>query len=98
MTPTKIQIKKVIKSLLIRVKPQLCERVKETGHEPMIYGNLKSHMRMTDIYKLEEYRKWFAYYRTPLRYPYKFDIWQYTSAGSVNGIKGEVDINLMFER
>lgn len=75
-----------------------CERVKEAGYEPMIYGNLKSHMRMTDIYKLEEYRKWFAYYRTPLRYPYKFDIWQYTSAGSVNGIKGEVDINLMFER
>ena len=75
-----------------------CERVKEAGYEPMIYGNLKSHMRMTDIYRLEEYPKWFAYYRTPLRYPYKFDIWQYTSAGSVAGIKGDVDINIMFVR
>ena len=73
-----------------------CERVKEAGYEPMIYGNLKSHMRMTDIYKLEEYPKWFAYYRTPLRYPYKFDIWQYTATGSVNGVKGDCDINLMF--
>ena len=73
-----------------------CERVKQAGYEPMIYGNLKSHMRMTDIYKLEEYPKWFAYYRTPLRYPYKFDIWQYTATGSVNGIKGDCDINLMF--
>ncbi len=73
-----------------------CERVKEAGYEPMIYGNLKSHMRMTDIYQLEEYSKWFAYYRTPLRYPYKFDIWQFTSTGSVDGIKGDADINLMF--
>ena len=73
-----------------------CERVKDAGYEPMIYGNLKSHMRMTDIYKLEEYPKWCAYYRTPLRYPYKFDIWQYTATGSVNGVKGDCDINLMF--
>jgi len=75
-----------------------CERVKDAGYEPMIYGNLKSHMRMTDIYQLEGYAKWFAYYRTPLRYPYKFDIWQYTSTGSVDGIKGDVDINLAFYR
>ena len=75
-----------------------CERVKEAGYEPMIYGNLKSHMRMTDIYQLEDYAKWFAYYRTPLRYPYKFDIWQYTSAGSVKGIDGEVDMNLILQK
>lgn len=75
-----------------------CERIKEAGYEPMIYGNLKSHMRMTDIHELEGYKKWFAYYRTPLRYPYKFDIWQYTAAGSVDGIKGDVDMNIAFFR
>lgn len=75
-----------------------CERVKEAGYEPMIYGNLKSHMRMTDIHQLEDYQKWFAYYRTPLRYPYKFEIWQYTAAGSVDGIKGDVDMNIAFFR
>ena len=75
-----------------------CERVKEAGYEPMIYGNLKSHMRMSDIYQLEDYPKWFAYYRTPLRYPYKFDIWQYSATGSVDGIKGDVDMNIAFIR
>lgn len=73
-----------------------CERIKEAGYEPMIYGNLKSHMRMTDIYQLEDYSKWFAYYRTPLRYPYKMSIWQYTATGSVDGIKGDVDLNIAF--
>lgn len=73
-----------------------CERIKEAGYTPMIYGNLKSLMIMTDITKLEDYDKWFAYYHYPLRFPYKAKIWQYTSAGSVDGIKGEADLNVMF--
>ena len=96
--PNKSRKKNLTPDEITDIVIAFCERVKAAGYEPMIYGNLKSHMRMTDIYKLEEYPKWFAYYRTPLRYPYKFDIWQYTAAGSVNGIKGDVDINLMFVR
>lgn len=94
--PAKSRTKNLTQEDRTKIVIAFCERVKEAGYEPMIYGNLKSHMRMTDIYQLEEYRKWFAYYRTPLRYPYKFDIWQYTSSGSVKGIDGEVDMNLMF--
>lgn len=73
-----------------------CEKLKQEGYEPMLYGNLKSMMLMTDIYQLEDYDKWFAYYHYPLRFPYKIKIWQYTSAGKVDGIKGSADLNLMF--
>lgn len=73
-----------------------CERIKEAGYTPMIYGNLKSLMIMTDITRLEDYDKWFAYYHYPLRFPYKVKIWQYTSNGQVDGIKGDADINIMF--
>ncbi len=73
-----------------------CERIKKAGYTPMIYGNLKSLMLMTDINKLEDYDKWFAYYNYPLRFPYKIKMWQYTSEGSVDGIKGNADINVMF--
>ena len=62
----------------------------------MIYGNLKSFMIMMDITRLEDYDKWFAYYHYPLRFPYKIKIWQYSATRSVNGIKGEADLNLMF--
>lgn len=71
-----------------------CERIKEAGYTPMIYGNLKSHMRMTNIEELEEYDKWFAYYRFPLKFPYKFKVWQYSSTGKVDGIKGDADLNI----
>ena len=71
-----------------------CERIKEAGYTPMIYGNLKTFLLMLDMEQLEEYEKWFAFYQTPLYFPYEFSVWQYTSTGSVNGIKGDVDMNV----
>lgn len=71
-----------------------CDTIKEAGYTPMIYGNLKTFMLMVDLEQLEDYEKWFAYYNTPLYFPYDFSVWQYTSTGSVNGIKGDVDINV----
>jgi len=73
-----------------------CERIKEAGYEPMIYGNLKSLMLMLDMEQLEEYEKWFAYYRYPVKFPYQYRIWQYTSTGTVDGIDGNADLNIMF--
>lgn len=73
-----------------------CNRIKDAGYEVMIYGNLKSFMLMMDIEQLEGYDKWFAYYRYPFHFPYKIRMWQYTSWEKVNGIKGGVDVNLMF--
>jgi len=73
-----------------------CERIKEAGHEVMIYGNTKSFMIMMDMEQLENYDKWFAYYKYPLRFPYKMKMWQYTSSGNIDGIEGGTDINIMF--
>lgn len=73
-----------------------CERIKEDGHQPMIYGNLKSLMLMLDMSKLEEYDKWFAYYHYPVIFPYQYRVWQYTASGDVDGIKGDTDMNIAF--
>ena len=73
-----------------------CERILEAGYTPMIYGNLKSMLIMLEFDELEAYDKWFAYYKYPLRFPYRIKIWQYTSAGTVDGIKGNADVNIMF--
>ena len=72
------------------------ERIREKGYEPIIYGNLKSLMIMMDISSLEDYDKWFAYYHYPLRFPYKIKMWQYSATRKVDGIEGDVDLNLMF--
>lgn len=71
-----------------------CKTIKDAGYTPMIYGNLKTFMIMLDMNQLEEYDKWFAYYNEPVYFPYEFSIWQYSSKGSVNGISGNVDMNV----
>lgn len=73
-----------------------CEKIKNAGYEPMIYGNLKTFMLMLDIEQLEDYEKWFAYYDEEPYFPYAFEIWQYTDKGKVDGIGTDVDINISF--
>jgi lysozyme len=73
-----------------------CDEVTKAGYKPMIYGNLKTYIRMLDLSKLEDYPKWFACYDTPMYYPYDYSIWQYSDSGRVDGIKGNVDLNLSF--
>lgn len=70
------------------------ERIKEAGYTPMVYGNLYSLFMMLDTEKVSGYDTWFAYYAQPVYYPYQYTIWQYTDAGSVDGIKGKVDMNV----
>lgn len=74
-----------------------CEKIKEAGYTPMIYGNLKTFTLLLNIEELEEYDKWFAYYDESYYFPYDFKIWQYTNKGEIAGIKGDVDLNISFE-
>lgn len=74
-----------------------CEMIKKAGYTPMIYGNLKTFMLLLDLEQLEEYDKWIAYYSDEVYYPYAFKVWQYSDTGVVDGITGNVDLNISFE-
>ncbi len=76
------------------VAKTFCDTVKNAGYTPMIYGNVKSFTLLMDAADVDDYDIWIAYYGTPLYYPYHFNIWQYTSTGTVDGIEGSVDLNI----
>lgn len=73
-----------------------CERIIEEGREPMIYFNPNQAKRLFHIEQVVDYPFWLAMYTDWMTYPYKFNMWQYTNTGSVPGIRGNVDINLLF--
>ncbi|MDR2296205.1 MAG: glycoside hydrolase family 25 protein [Clostridiales Family XIII bacterium] len=73
-----------------------CERIGEAGYTPMIYANPKWFVSRMELDRLEPYAKWLAQYHKTPAYPYAFSIWQFTNAGSVDGIKGNVDLDLAF--
>jgi GH25 family lysozyme M1 (1,4-beta-N-acetylmuramidase) len=79
------------------VAAAFCEQVKGAGYTPMIYGNLRTFLLMLDMSQLEEYDKWVSYYRTLIYFPYQHTIWRYTTRGQVNGIYGDVALNIGFK-
>ena len=73
-----------------------CETVRNAGYMPGIYSNyywLRDNLKMS---QLDIYSVWVAHYKDKCGYPGKYDMWQYTSSGSVPGIKGKVDMNISY--
>lgn len=75
-----------------------CQEIQKDGYQPMIYYNMEMAAMMLDLEQLEEYDKWFAYYNKDFYFPYDFKIWQYSDKGRVNGVDGDVDLNIAFEK
>ncbi len=73
-----------------------CETIKDAGYTPMIYHNTEMGAMMINLEPLEEYDKWFAAYSDTFYYPYEYKVWQYSQSGTVQGIKGAVDLNISF--
>lgn len=73
-----------------------CDTIAAAGYEPMIYFGRSQSMNMMKLEELVDYPFWLAMYSTVMDYPYKIDMWQYTDQGTVPGIEGNVDLNLMF--
>ncbi len=71
-------------------------RIRNAGYQPMIYNSSLLFAELFDIEYLQEFDTWVADYSSAPRYPYTFSIWQYTSDGTVDGIDGRTDMNLMF--
>ena len=73
-----------------------CQEIEKAGYHSMIYFNMEMAAVMLDLAQLEEYDKWFAYYNKDIYYPYEFKVWQYSDKGTVDGIDGQVDMNISF--
>lgn len=74
-----------------------CDRIREAGYEPMVYFNSYSGYIRMDLRELTDVKFWFAQYNDVPTFRYHFDMWQYSDQGRVDGIEGNVDLNLYFK-
>ena len=70
--------------------------VRAAGYNPMIYGNKEWLIKNIDLAKLQDYDVWLAQDEDIPDYPYQFVMWQYTTTGVVNGVKGDANLNICF--
>ena len=74
-----------------------CEEVKRAGITPAIYSNLVWEDYYYNLEKLKDYEIWYADYNKLPQTPYNFKYWQFSEVGIVDGIDGNVDLNVMIE-
>ncbi|MCI9063266.1 MAG: hypothetical protein HFJ17_01490 [Clostridia bacterium] len=74
--------------------------VKNAKYTPTLYA---SKYYLTSIFKTDEILKevsgckiWLAHYTSATNYTGKYNMWQYSSKGSVKGISGNVDMNEVY--
>ncbi len=70
------------------------DRIKEAGYKPMIYSNMLWEAFQYDLEQLAEYPIWYADYEPLPQTPYHFEFLQYTNTANIDGVAGEVDLNI----
>lgn len=73
-----------------------CEAVRVAGYYPAVYSNLNWVKNHLDMSRLNAYDLWFARYSSTPGYD-GASIWQYNNAGHVDGITGDVDLDLSYK-
>ena len=68
--------------------------IADAGYEPMLYTNLHWESFTLDMTKLYNLPVWFSNYSETPGTPYKFKVWQYSNTGTVDGISGDVDLDI----
>ena len=88
----------VSRAVLCESAKTFCDAVEDAGYDAMIYFTQYLGYRKYILRQLSDYEFWYAEYEAKPRIVFNFDMWQYSSTGSVNGIEGDVDLNLAFFR
>lgn len=73
-----------------------CETVESEGLRAGVYASRNWWYNNLTASELSPYVTWLAEYRSEPLYTGKYQIWQYTSNGSVDGINGRVDLNISY--
>ena len=73
-----------------------CATIANSGYTAGVYANKTWLSSKMDAGALGSYKIWLAQYAATPNYSGHYNLWQYTSKGSVNGISGKVDLNLSY--
>lgn len=71
-----------------------CETIRNAGYKAGVYSYASWFYNALNFANISKYNTWIAQYRDTLSFNYKYNIWQYTSTGRVNGISTNVDMNI----
>lgn len=73
-----------------------CRTVSNAGYRAGVYGSRNWYNNNLDMSRLDAYYIWLAEYRSAPLYQGYYQMWQHTSKGKIDGIKGNVDLDIAY--
>lgn len=73
-----------------------CSTIESEGYTAGVYASRNWYNNKLETERLEKYFIWLAEYRSEPLYEGSYQMWQYTSKGSIDGIEGNVDMNVSY--
>lgn len=73
-----------------------CQTIQNSGYTAGVYANKSWLTEKIDTSQLGSYKIWLAQYAAQPTYSGRYDMWQYKKTGKINGISGDVDLNLSY--
>lgn len=73
-----------------------CRTISNAGNQAGVYASRNWYNNNLQTDKLENYCIWLAEYRNVPIYQGYYQMWQYSSKGSIDGISGNVDMNISY--
>lgn len=87
----------VSKEMLTNIINTFCTIIKNNGYKVGVYASLNWLDNKIQKQIKENNLIWVAQYNNECQYDGKYEIWQYTSNGKVDGIKTKVDMNYLYD-
>lgn len=85
------------KAQIGKIAKAFCAEIRKAGYTPMLYCNENWYTNYIDISQIQDVEKWVARYNVEYNESIPRAIWQCSSRGRVDGIKGNVDIDFGYK-
>lgn len=72
-------------------------KIKAAGYIPMLYGDKEWLLTKYNLEKLQDYEIWYVEAEDIPDYPYKMGMWQYTTQGAIDGVAGNIKLDISFK-
>lgn len=79
---------------LTNIAISFLEEIENAGYQGMLYSS-KNYLE--NVWYKTKYDIWLAHYTSKTNYEGKYQYWQMTSSGKVDGIKGPVDVDIFYQ-
>lgn len=79
-----------------KIAKAFCDTVKQYGYNPVIKASRDDLISKFNLEDLNDYDIWISDYAYPTDYPYDFSMLEYTADGTVDGIVGNIPMNISF--